>query len=116
MNVSSGQFRLDEPSSVVFDSNGVGISYLGPNGARESWNIAFISVTSTSVNDVPTVKFYRGSVVPSNFVTGTFSGSLDVDSQPNLILRSGERFYAYWEGGDPGTVGTFRLEGTRVVV
>lgn len=114
--VSRGQFRLDEPSTVTFDASGEGTSYLGPNHAREHWNIAFISVTSTSSTLVPTVQFYRGSVVPSNFVTGTFSGTLDVDSQPNIVLRSGERLYAHWTGGDVGATGTFRVEGTRVVV
>lgn len=114
--VSRGEFRLDEPSTVIFNAAGEGTSFLGPNGARETWAVSFISVNSTSVTDVPTVQFYRGSIVPSNFVTGTFSGTLDVDSQPNLVLRSGERLYAHWTGGDVGATGTFRLEGKRVVV
>ncbi len=116
MSVSTGQFRLDEPSIVTFDANGNATSYVQPASAREIWSISFISVNSTSVVSVPQVKFYRGSIVNSNFVTGTFSGNLDVDSQPNMILRSGERLWAQWSGGDPGTTGTFRVEGTKTVV
>ena len=116
MNVSRGSFRLDEPTTVVFDSNGGGTSYLGPQAARESWSISFISVTSTSTTSVPSVRFYRGSVVPSNFVTGTYTGTLDVDSQPNVMLRSGERLYGVWEGGDPNAQGTFRIEGVRNIL
>lgn len=115
MDVSRGQFRLDVPSTVLLDINGGGTSWVGPANARETWHIASIAVTSTST-DIPTVRFYRNSTVPGNFVTGTFTGNLDVDSSPNLILRSGELLYAVWENGTAGATGTFRLEGTKVIV
>ena len=111
--MTAGQYRLDESSTVTFDGAGNGLSYLNPNGARESWSIAFISVSSTSIDSIPTVRFYRGSVIPSNFVTGTFSGTLDVDSQPNMVIRTSEKLIAVWDSGDPGTTGTFHVEGSR---
>lgn len=116
MSVSRGNFRLDEAATVVFDSNGSGTSFIQPGSAREIWGIGYISVTSTSTNNVPTVKFYRGSIVEPNFVTGTFSGTLDVDSMPNTQLRQGERLWALWSGGDPGATGTFSVTGIKTVI
>ena len=106
-----GNYRLDVSRTVTFDSSGGGTDYVKPNGARESWQISYISVSSTSVDSVPTIRFYRGSVIPSNFVTGTFSGTLDVDSIPNIELRTGEPLIGVWEGGDVGSTGTFHVEG-----
>ncbi len=114
--VSRGQFRLDESATCTFDAAGAGTSFIQPTGARESWRVSFITVNSSSVTLVPVVMFYRGSIAPSNFVAGSFSGTLDVDSLPNISLRSGERLIAVWTGGDVGATGTFRVEGTKVLV
>lgn len=114
--VSRGTFRLDESATVVFDVNGNGVSFVQPGSAREIWNIGYISVNSSSLGLVPVVKFYRGSIVEPNFITGTFSGTLDVDSMPNTQLRQGERMWAQWIGGDPGATGTFTITGTKMVI
>lgn len=114
--VSGGQFRLDEFATCIFDADGAGTSFVQPAGAREGWQITVITVNSSSVTLVPQVMFYRGSTTPGSFVAGTFSGTLDVDSLPNISLRSGERLIAVWTGGDVGATGTFRVEGVKVLV
>jgi len=115
-NVSQGSFRLDESATTLFDGNGNATSFVQVGGAREIWQIGYISVNSTSVNSVPTVKFYRGSIIEPNFVTGTFSGTLDVDSMPNIVLRQGERLWADWSQGDTGTLAVFTVTGIKKVI
>ena len=114
-NVSRGQYRLDVTGSAILDSNGNGTSTVSVGGAREIWTITFISVNAGSTKS-PTVQFYRNAPVPGNFISGTFSGNLDVDSSPNVVLRQGELIYAVWSNGDPGAVVYFRIEGTKTVI
>jgi len=110
-----GTFQIDTAVVVTLDSNGSGTVTAGPGAARERWSISNISVNSDSAL-VPQVLIYRNSAIKSNFVTGSFSGQLDVDSSSNIQLRPGEKVVAVWSGGTPGATATVRFEGEKILI
>jgi hypothetical protein len=114
--IGAGTFSLDEYRTVALDAGGGASAYFSPAGARESWDISSISVAGTATNNVPEIRFYRDSAVAGNFVTGSYAGTLDVDSSPNVSLRSGQRLVMQATGGDPGDTYTAHISGVKRIV
>lgn len=68
-----------------------------------SWEIKQISITSTSTLET-TAKSYIGTNSAGIFISQSFTGNDDTDSQPNVTLRSGDSLAVVWENGTPGAI------------
>lgn len=126
-NAGSGQYpkvkqynyKLDERLIMTFDANGNATGQLSPGGARERWQVTFVSVSVTNIPTnsfkVPTLIMYRSAAVPGNQLGGTYTGTLDADSQSVYDLNMNEPIVFVFSGGDVGSIGNVHIEGIRYV-
>lgn len=99
--------------SRTADSTGKATCQVQPLRAFESWKITNTAVQSTSTVKVPTVKLYRGSESPSNFIEGTYTGTFNA-SNTVIDLNNGERLLAVFENADVGANCTISITGDKV--
>lgn len=114
--VNKYTWKLDETRSVTYDGNGTGSITITPGGARERWEIHFVSVSSTTAvnsNKVPEMREHRGSVNGPQ-IGGTYSATADSNTDP-ILLQMNEGIAFVFRNGDPGAVGTVHIEGLRLV-
>jgi hypothetical protein len=94
---------LQDSRSVTLDANGYGVVTFGPGRPNTRWLVNRISVQVSSNTNEPTANVYRGTINPGTFITGTYSGSNDTDSQvSDNPLYPGEYYSVEWVGGDAG--------------
>lgn len=103
---------LFESGSAIAGATGVATVILGPARAFERWVVTGVAITNTSSVNEPKCRVYRNGVSPSNFLGGSFSGRQD-NGPEDVILMTGEKYIAQWEGADVGSVGTITLTGRR---
>lgn len=104
--------EVRESRSVVLDGSGNGSVTFGPD--RYPWIIQRVSVRVSSNTNEPQANIYRGSVNPGSFVSGTFSGTNDTDSNLNDgVLHIGELYVCEWTGGDAGATATVSFYGVE---
>jgi hypothetical protein len=110
-------WSLQEQATCTLDSLGNGQIRMSPGGARERWLVTLVNVTCTQLTtiNVPTMKMYRSSPVPQYQIGGTFTATLDTDSTDQFLFNMNEDLYFVFTGGDPGAIGSIRIEGTRYV-
>lgn len=101
---------LAESKNATADAAGTATVSLGPLRAFEKWVITRTTVSSTSANDVPTAKVYRGAVQPSRLIDGSYDGTFDT-SDTRIELMSGDKIVVEWTGSDVGAVCTATIEG-----
>lgn len=102
--------EVRDSRSVVLDGSGNGSVTFGPD--RFPWIIQRVSVRVSSNTNEPQANIYRGSVNPGSFVSGTFSGTNDTDSNLNDgVLNIGEQYVCAWTGGDAGATATVSFYG-----
>ena len=91
----------------TFDANGdltVSVSVpLGP-----SWELRQVAIKTTSVLE-SACSTYVGTNDSGVFVSQSFTGNADTDSEPNVTLRPGDSFCAVWSVGTTGALGTLTL-------
>lgn len=95
------------------DANGKAVCQVQPLRAFESWEISNTAVQSTSTVKIPTVKLYRGSESPSNFIEGSYSAQFN-SSDSKIFLENGARLLAVFENADVGAVCTLSVTGEKV--
>lgn len=101
--------------SVVLDASGNGTVTFGPQRPNTQWIVTHLSTSVSTHVLEPTLKVYRGTVNPGSFVSGTFAGSNDTDSDVNdPPLFPGEYYTAQWTGGDVGARATISFSGEEV--
>jgi hypothetical protein len=102
--------------TVVLNGSGNGTARIGPIGAREKWYAATAAVSCATNAAEALCRLYVGDQpIPSNYVDGTLSGSTG-DSTGRVAgapITLGRYIWAVWTGGDPGTVATLAVSGTR---
>lgn len=102
--------------TVVLSGAGAGTAKIGPAGARETWYAASAAVScATNVAEASCRIYVGDQPIPSNYVDGTLSGSTG-DSTGRVSaapITLGRYVWAVWAGGDPGTVATLSVTGTR---
>lgn len=102
--------EVRDSRSVVLNGSGNGSVTFGPD--RYPWIIHRVSVHVSSNANEPQANIYRGSVNPGTFVSGTFSGTNDTDSNLNDgVLNIGEQYVCQWTGGDAGATATISFYG-----
>lgn len=113
------QADLTESATITLDGSGNGTLRMRPAGGGETWTAALVSVKcSTAVSEATCRLFAGPSASDIYYVAGTLSGSTG-DSTDQLASYSidthGTSLWAVWSGGDPGTVATMIVSGTRTV-
>lgn len=105
-------------ATVVLNGSGNGTAKVGPIGARENWTPAAAAVSvSTRTAEAQCKLFVGPSPTADNYIGGTLSGSTGdstgrVSAQP---VPLGSFVWAVWAGGDPGSVATLSVQGTKNV-
>lgn len=94
------------------DANGKAICIVQPLRAFESWKITHIGVQSTSTTKIPSVKLYRGSETPTQFLEGSYSAQFNGTSRV-YELRNGERLLAVFENNDVGATCSLNITGEK---
>jgi hypothetical protein len=109
---------LSQSMSKALDASGNGTIQMGPLSAREVWSPQNVSV-SVSTNTLEAFcKIYIGDTpLQRNFIDGTYSGSSGDGSSrvANSIVKSGQYVWAVWTGGDPLSMATLLVTGTKTV-
>lgn len=95
------------------DATGKVTCQVQPLRAFESWRITNTAIQSTSTVKVPTVKMYRGSESPSNFIEGSYSAQFN-SSDSVIHLNNGERLLVVFENCDTSSVCTISVTGDKV--
>lgn len=104
---------LNDGADATLDAAGNGTAVLQVP-ALETWHLTRVAVSATSNTSEPEARVYIGSVIPSNLLGGTYSGSLD-SSDETQDVQPGQRIYCVWSGGDPGASATLSVFGTKTV-
>jgi hypothetical protein len=88
---------------------------MAPGGARERWEIHFVSVASTTIDPakIPQMIMRRGSINGPQ-IGGTYSATTDSNTDP-ILLNMNEAIAFTFTGGDTGAVGTVHIEGLQYV-
>ena len=93
---------------------------VGPQGAGSSWDLAQVSVaTTTGANDASTVAFYiqpTGTVAAPWQAGQSYAGGGDQVGLAGYKMVPGERLYAVWSGAKNGDVATMILTGVMTVL
>lgn len=107
---------LSDSVSVQLDANGNGTAYLGPLSAREVWHPASVHVQVSTDNNEAVCNIYVGdAALQRNFRDATASGSLgdSSDRVGNDTIKTPNRIFAVWTGGDPKAVATLSVVGSK---
>lgn len=108
---------INESANVTLNGSGNGTASLGPV-TGERWQLASAAIrTNTSSNPaaaVPECRIYiGGAAIDSFFIDGTFTGSLNsTNAVSGIPVGNGQRIFAVWANGDPGSVATLSVIGT----
>jgi len=108
---------LDDARNVILNGSGNGQVSLGPI-LGQKWTVTNAGVqTSTRTNPnaaVPECSIYIGGApIAQFFIDGTNTGSLDsTDRTASFPFSQGNKIWAVWTGGDPGSTATLSIVGT----
>lgn len=94
------------------DANGRAVCSVQPLRAFEDWRVTLTSVQSSSTTKIPSVKLYRGSETPTQFLDGSYSAQFNSSSR-QIDLRNGERLIAVFENCDVGATCSLNVTGEK---
>jgi hypothetical protein len=113
--MTENRVPLRDSRSIVLDAAGQGSVIFGPGRPNTRWSVQRYSVQVSSNVKEPTANVYRGTPNAGTFVSGTFSGSNDTDSDVNdNPLYPGEYYTCVWTGGDVGAVAIISFGGEEI--
>ncbi len=101
--------RLEKVGSVTLNASGQGSMRFGPEVFGTVWNINRLSTNGNSTLD-PTCTVYRGAESNTTMIDNTEKANADI-SETDLELRDGEFVTVVYDGGTPGAIMSFRIEG-----
>lgn len=110
---------LNEAASVILNSQGNGTAHLGPLTAYESWQPSTGAVSvATNSNEAQCAIYMGDQPVQQNLVGTTLSGSTgDSTGLGGLVpMQTGQYIWAVWTGGDPGSLATIKVQGSKNLV
>ncbi len=96
---------------VAASAAGRAVVQVQPLRAFEVWDIANVSIQSTSTL-IPTFKLYRSSESPSTFIAGTYTATFNSRSEP-IRLENGERLLGVFENCTPGATCVMTVTGSK---
>lgn len=106
-------YALSEEYRVTLDASGNGwINSVGPAQYGEEWDIIATQCAVDNSSAESRLDIYSNGT--SRRVEGTYSGNLD-NSNTVFHLRSGEKLYYHFTGGDPGAIAVITISGNKIV-
>lgn len=105
-------------ATVTLNGSGNGTAQAGPLTARERWSPGVASVSAATNTAEAQCKIIVGSdVATGRFADGTLSGSTgdSTDAVSASDVPCGTYVFAVWAGGDPGTLVTLEVTGTKTI-
>jgi hypothetical protein len=104
------------PGATPSNSLGSGTCQLGPSIVREQWQPQSASVSvATNVNEAACSLFLGSSPQNSTSLGQTSKGSTGSTAALGQNMVGGYLLIAVWSGGDPGSLATLRVIGTRSI-
>jgi len=117
--MGSGPWPMNPQSysvSVTLNASGNGTVTLGPQIAKEHWQVASATVSvTTNVKESACSVFLGTTPVSSTLYGQTETGSTGDTCTIGQDIQSGQLVIAQWTGGDVGSVATMTLTGTRTI-
>jgi hypothetical protein len=102
--------------SITLNASGNGTVTLGPQIAKEHWQVASATVSvSTNVKESQCSVFLGTTPVSSTLYGQTETGSTGDTCTIGQDIQSGQLVIAQWTGGDVGSVATMTLTGERTI-
>ena len=104
-------------AQVTLDGSGNGQVSIGPQIPGVSWTITGVAVLVNNgvATNIPEFFLYNGAAQPGNFLSGSYTGNNDADSELNVILYPGQVLTGVWTGGDPGKTAVLSVTGTQAI-
>lgn len=99
--------KRDERTGA-FDGSGNLTLVIGPIPVGPSWEVKQISIRTTSALQTLAAT-YIGVNSSGIFISNSFTGNADTDSQPNVTLKPGDSLCCVWQGGTPGAFATLTV-------
>ncbi|MGH3180311.1 MAG: hypothetical protein ACRDOE_00150 [Streptosporangiaceae bacterium] len=100
---------VDLTKTCVADATGLATFIFDAVDVGHSWDVTFISVTSTSKQNGP-CRMFLDDASPANFRGGTASGIGDVDTTASLIVPANRSLMFQWAQMTPVSVCTVALQ------
>lgn len=107
---------LNAKAYATLDVNGNGTASTGPLSPGEQWTgiTAAVSV-ATNVNEA-VCQLYAGAAATPGYLQGATTWGSTGNSGPiGAAVKVGGNVFAVWTGGDPGSLATLALTGTKAV-
>jgi hypothetical protein len=99
------------------DGNGDGTTSVGPSIVKEHWQPSAAVVSVATQTKQAQCSVYVGTSVQDGTLQGTTAtgSSGDTCGFAGLDIQPGNRIWAVWTGGDPGSTATLVANGTRTI-
>lgn len=105
-------YPLLESASVTLDANGDGSVKIGPTRISETWTVTSLAVATSTNNKIARAYVYLGTESPGGLLGGTENGARD-HMGPDQLLHTNQFLTVSWKAGDPASVATVTLIGSR---
>jgi hypothetical protein len=110
------QLSLNAEASVVLDANGDGTAQCGPSLPGTSWQPTNIAVSVATNASEAQCNLYLGlSAAAGSLLGATSTGSTGDSTDCSQTVWPGQSLIAVWAGGDPGSIATLSVFGTKTV-
>ena len=115
------QIRLKATASVTLDENGNGEASVGPQSFGEQWLSGDFGILTAAVRvatntDEAICSTYAGAAATPGYFCGATTWGSTGDSTQNVPnVQVGGNVFAVWTGGDPGSLATLTVTGTKRV-
>ena len=111
------QLPLNVKAYATLDGNGDGTAYIGPLSSGEIWSDLTAHVNAATNMNEAICKIYGGAAATQGYFADATTWGSTGDSTSNLqTVRVGGNVFAVWSGGDPGSLATLTVTGTKTVV
>ena len=107
---------LNQKAYVTLDANGNGEAYTGPLSSGEVWTGITAAVSVATNQDEATAQLFAGAAATPGYLQGATTWGSTGNSGPiAATVRVGGNVFAVWTGGDPGSLATLVVTGTKTV-
>lgn len=107
---------INQKAYVTLDADGNGTASCGPLSPGEIWETPTVHVSvATNVNEAICQAYAGAAATPGYFASSTTWGSTGDTCGGLPSVRVGSNVFAVWTGGDPGSLATMSVSGTRLV-
>lgn len=111
---------LNAAVTVTANASGAATATIGPDSGRgpARWSVTTVGVRNELAArrgqpPIPACNVYQDEESAANWLSGTYDGSFDVDSEVRVELGRGQVIVAVWAGAQSGDRLTLSVTGTK---